>query len=97
MSGYSSRRAPNVSEYIQNLNQVPSAADLASQQNQANFEGLEDDLAPFMNTEFFDYDAGDMANPAISLPFDAGGQTRLENATAQNQNNPPTFDFLNGK
>lgn len=94
MSGYSGRRATNVSEYIQNLNQIPSAADLAAQQNQTGFEGLDEDLAPFMNTEFLDYDAGEMGNPAMSIPFDAG-QTRPENATAQNNNNG--FDFLNSK
>lgn len=56
MSTYSARRAPNVSQYIANLNTVPSAADLAAQQELGTFE---DDLAIFTNTQFFDFD-GDM-------------------------------------
>ncbi|KAG9997035.1 hypothetical protein KCU78_g17148, partial [Aureobasidium melanogenum] len=50
------RRAPNVSQYIANLNTVPSAADLAAQQELGAFD---DDLAMFTNTQFFDFD-GDM-------------------------------------
>jgi hypothetical protein len=53
MSTYSARRAPNVSQYIANLNTVPSAADLAAQQELGTFE---DDLAIFTNTQFFDFD-----------------------------------------
>lgn len=60
MSTYSARRAPNVSQYIANLNTVPSAADLAAQQELGTFD---DDLAMFTNTQFFDFD-GDM--PAFS-------------------------------
>ncbi|KAG9559925.1 hypothetical protein KCU79_g7978, partial [Aureobasidium melanogenum] len=56
MSTYSARRAPNVSQYIANLNTVPSAADLAAQQELGAFD---DDLAMFTNTQFFDFD-GDM-------------------------------------
>ena len=94
MSGYSGRRIANVSEHIQNLNQIPSDADLAAQQSQNGFE-IHEDLATIMNTEFvnIDYDVGEMANPAMSIPFDAG--LRLENATAQNNNND--FEFLNSK
>lgn len=53
---YQGRRAPNVSEYIANLNAVPSAQDLQSS-NADNFN-LEDDLAMFTNTQFFDFDLG---------------------------------------
>lgn len=62
MSTYSARRAPNVSQYIANLNTVPSAADLAAQQELGAFD---DDLAMFTNTQFFDFD-GDM--PAFDMP-----------------------------
>ncbi|KAF2231265.1 hypothetical protein EV356DRAFT_299154 [Viridothelium virens] len=92
MAGYGGRRAPNVSEYIRTLNQLPSAADIAAQQSPAGFEGLDEDLAPFVNTEFFDYDAGEMTNPAMSMGF-GPGQTRPENASGPGNNN--TFDFLN--
>ncbi|KAI4751526.1 hypothetical protein E4T44_14868 [Aureobasidium sp. EXF-8845] len=53
MSTYSARRAPNVSQYIANLNTIPSAADLAAQQELGTFD---DDLAIFTNTQFFDFD-----------------------------------------
>ncbi|KAI9714395.1 MAG: hypothetical protein M1820_000356 [Bogoriella megaspora] len=92
MSGYSGRRQANVSEYIRTLNQIPSAADLAAQQNQENFTtGLDEDLAPFMNTEFFDYD-GELGNLSMPISYDAG-QNRPNNATAKT--NPNGYEFLN--
>ena len=56
MSGYGARKTLNVSQYIANLNTIPSAHDLATQQ-----EGyqLDDDLAIFTNAEFFDFDLGE--------------------------------------
>ena len=53
MSTYNGRRAPNVSQYIANLNTIPSAADAANQQDFGNFD---DDLTLFTNTQFFDFD-----------------------------------------
>ena len=52
---YNGRRGPNVSEYIANLNAIPSAQDIQSAQDTF---GLEDDLAMFTNTNFFDFDLG---------------------------------------
>jgi hypothetical protein len=49
-----------VSEYIANLNAVPSAQDLQSS-NADNFN-LDDDLAMFTNTQFFDFDLGQDAD-----------------------------------
>ena len=54
---YQGRRAPNVSEYIANLNSIPSAQDLQSlDQENFNFDG---DLALFTNANFFDLGAFD--------------------------------------
>lgn len=54
MSAYNStRRAPNVSQYIANLNTIPTPQDVAEQ---ATFD-LADDSLDFLNTEFFDFDA----------------------------------------
>jgi hypothetical protein len=53
---YHGRRAPNVSEYIANLNAVPSAQDL--QNSNADSFNLDEDLAMFTNTQFFDFDLG---------------------------------------
>ena len=60
MSGFNGRRPSNVSQYVANLNAIPSAHDVALQQQQQQ-EGfsLDDDLAMFTNTEFFDFDLGD--------------------------------------
>lgn len=66
MSAFNGRRAPNVSQYVANLNAIPSAHDVALQQ-QEGFS-LEDDLAMFTNTEFFDFDLGDTAVAAPVAP-----------------------------
>jgi hypothetical protein len=52
---YNGRRGPNVSAYIANLNAVPTEQDLQSS-NQDSF--IDDDLAMFTNTQFFDFDIG---------------------------------------
>ncbi|KAF8847885.1 hypothetical protein BDZ45DRAFT_307062 [Acephala macrosclerotiorum] len=51
---YSGRTGPNVSEYIANLNAIPSASDLPTEDD----FNLDADLAMFTNTQFFDYDLG---------------------------------------
>lgn len=56
---YNGRRGPNVSEYIANLNAIPSAQDLQSAQDNFN---LDDELAMFTNTQFFDFDLGQDAD-----------------------------------
>ncbi|KAL1877552.1 hypothetical protein VTK73DRAFT_8610 [Phialemonium thermophilum] len=54
MGTYGGRRGPNVSQYLRELNTIPAhdkpAADEAF--------GMEDDLAMFTNTQFFDFDSG---------------------------------------
>lgn len=66
MAAFNGRRAPNVSQYVANLNAIPSAHDVALQQ-QEGFS-LDDDLAMFTNTEFFDFDLGDTAVAAPVPP-----------------------------
>ncbi|SMR60868.1 unnamed protein product [Zymoseptoria tritici ST99CH_1A5] len=54
MSGYNPRRAPNVSQYLQNLNTIPSPQDHLAQQAELS---LADDGLDFLtNAEFFDFD-----------------------------------------
>jgi len=60
MASFSGQRGPNVSEFIANLNTIPSAQDVANQ-SQENFN-LDDDLAMFTNTQFFDFDIGQDAD-----------------------------------
>jgi hypothetical protein len=65
MSGCNTRRAPNVSQYIKELNQMPSLFDIQSGQDDFDFM---DSLAMFTSTEFPDFDVGDAGND--SIPFD---------------------------
>jgi hypothetical protein len=82
MAGYSGQRGPNVSEFIANLNAIPSTQDMAGQ-GPDNFN-LDDELAMFTNTQFFDFDLGQDADlkPA-NFDFDFNAQNRVAPATAQ--------------
>jgi len=91
MAAYNGRRAPNVSEYIANLNAIPTAQDLANQ-SQDNFN-LDEELAMFTNTQFFDFD---LDQDADLQPTNYGidGQTR-GNTTAP-QNDMKGLGFIQG-
>ncbi|KAL8719618.1 MAG: hypothetical protein Q9225_003392 [Loekoesia sp. 1 TL-2023] len=54
MAGFGSRKGPNVSHYLSNLNAIPSEHELSTQQPE-DFD-FSNDLAAFTNTEFFDFD-----------------------------------------
>lgn len=60
MTSYSGRRAPNVSQYIANLNTL---------QDDTTNEILQDDLSTFATTDFFDFDmgVGDIGNMPSTL------------------------------
>ena len=96
MSGYSPRRGPNVSQYIANLNTIPSAHDLDSRQQEDY--SLEDDLALFTNTEFFDFDAGgNIEQSLVNFEPTQEGQARVEGVTANYNNSDVTgLDLNNG-
>jgi len=79
MSGYSPRKAPNVSQYIANLNALPSAHDLATQQQDGY--PLDDDLAIFTNAEFFDFDIGENIDQS-AVGYDGTQVDRARQATA---------------
>ena len=51
---YNARRTPGVSEYIANLNAIPTAQEIQAQ-NDFTFN---DDLSLFSNANFFDFDMG---------------------------------------
>lgn len=51
MSNYNARRAPNVSQYLANLNQIPSQQEISPTDLT-----LGDDLDFLANAEFFDFD-----------------------------------------
>ncbi|KAH6663358.1 hypothetical protein B0J14DRAFT_276680 [Halenospora varia] len=70
---YNGRRGPNVSEYIANLNAIPTAQDLQNAQDNFN---LDDELAMFTNTQFFDFDLGqDVDLQAPSFGAEGQGQS----------------------
>jgi hypothetical protein len=95
MSAFGGRRAPNVSQYIANLN---TTVDMASDPFDIDTYGLDDDLAAFTNTEFFDFDMGEPASmtPLSPLNYDAGQEERArrQNASAYHKHNGrPLVDF----
>lgn len=76
---YNGRRGPNVSEYIANLNAIPSAQDLQSAQDNFN---LDDELAMFTNTQFFDFDLGQDADlQAANFGVEGPGSAAAPEAT----------------
>lgn len=95
---FDNQRAPNVSEFIANLNAIPSAQDLAAQQD-FNFD---DDLAMFTNTTFFDFDLGQDADlqPQSDLRFDQN-TTQYGRQTAEPLATPDmakaNMNFLQGE
>nr|OQO26674.1 hypothetical protein B0A51_07674 [Rachicladosporium sp. CCFEE 5018] len=63
------RRAPNVSQYLANLNTIPSQQEMAAQQ--ADFDLGNDGLDFLTNTEFFDFDASTFGNGLTGGDFSA--------------------------
>jgi len=93
MAGYNGRRAPNFSQYLDDLNAIPSAYDQALQQQQQNTFNVADELALFTNAEFFDFD--NFGN--LDLPsFDPVEKTTHGEIDQSTQNGDMKFlDFLN--
>lgn len=92
MANYNGRRAPNFSQYIDDLNAIPSPYDQALQQQQQQTPyNLDTELALFTNTEFFDFDKfTDLGLPAFDS-VDEKPQT-VEQSHAADSN---FLDFLN--
>ncbi|OQN96885.1 hypothetical protein B0A48_17439 [Cryoendolithus antarcticus] len=63
------RRAPNVSQYLANLNTIPSQQEMAAQQ--ADFDLGNDGLDFLTNTEFFDFDASTFGSGLTGGDFSA--------------------------
>lgn len=89
---YNERRGPNVSEYVANLNAIPSAQDLQS--SSAENYNLDDELALFTNAQFFDFDAGQADD--LHLGAFASTTTEPAHAAAPEKEAAPAVDFLNG-
>ena len=97
MSGYHARRPATVSQYLADLNTIPSPTDANQQQENYN---LEDDLALFTNTEFFDFDLGSNIEQQPPVAFGTASEEhiRRENASAKASNgNAKALDLNAGK
>ncbi|KAL8903960.1 MAG: hypothetical protein Q9171_007218 [Xanthocarpia ochracea] len=91
MAAYSGRKGPNVSQYLSNLNPLPSEHELATQQPVA-FD-FNNDLAAFTNTEFYDFDQGESTYPSS---IDYNHHDALDSADAVPAHDglkPGEFDF----
>lgn len=95
MAGFNGRRAPNVSQYIANLNTIQPAHDPSTQQDE-NYN-LDDDLAVFTNAEFFDFDLGGegIEQPTVNYDRSQEERARRENAAAH-KNSHNKMEFVNG-
>ncbi|PFH56924.1 hypothetical protein XA68_15764 [Ophiocordyceps unilateralis] len=98
MSTYSGRHGPNVSQYLRDLNTVNPQDTSATDESFA----IEDDLALFTNTQFFDFDSGQ------NMDFQAQPVKVAVESTAPSTSSPsddvappvmediPTLDFISG-
>lgn len=95
MSEYNGRRAPNFSQYLDDLNAIPSPYDQAVQQQQQQQDSfnLDSELSLFTNAEFFDFDKlGDLNLPTFdSVDNDKSKENREQNPDLK------FLDFLNGE
>lgn len=72
MANFQGRRAPNVSQYLANLNTIPSQQDISSQND---IDLGNDGLDLLTNVDFFDFDAGNF-NPDFSIAPQAPQQVQ---------------------
>lgn len=96
MSEFNGRRAPNFSQYLEDLNAIPSPYDQALQQQQQQQDSfnLDSELSLFTNAEFFDFDKfGDLSLPT----FDSMDNDKSkEDTNEKDQNSDLKFlEFLN--
>ncbi|KAG5976696.1 hypothetical protein E4U58_000029 [Claviceps cyperi] len=100
MSTYNGRHGPNVSAYLRDLNTI-SPHDTTATAPEDSFN-MEDDLALFTNTQFFDFDSGQNTDfQAQPVKIDVDTVTR-HNSTASGDVTPaqasigdlPNLDFM---
>ncbi|KAG6299825.1 hypothetical protein E4U09_007742 [Claviceps aff. purpurea] len=100
MSTYNGRHGPNVSAYLRDLNTI-SPHDTTATAPEDSFN-MEDDLALFTNTQFFDFDSGQNTDfQAQPVKIDVDTVTR-HNSTASGDVTPaqtsigdlPKLDFM---
>lgn len=77
------RRAPNVSQYLANLNVIPSEHD---QQQEEGFN-FENDLDMFTNTDFINYDGSEAMNGTNTGATDYAGVGEKKDGYGNNNGN----------
>ncbi|KAM0121371.1 hypothetical protein ACP6JC_002049 [Aspergillus fumigatus] len=101
MSGYNGRRAPNFSQYLEDLNAIPSPYDQALQQQQRQDTfNLDAELSLFTNTEFFDFDnLGDLNLPSFDAVNEDSAKTTDQQHGGPAAHNPDMefLDLLGGE
>lgn len=98
MSGDNGRRFPNFSQYLDDLNTIPSPYDQAlQQQQQQDSFNLDAELALFTNTEFFDFDNfGDFSLPTFDSVENDNSNKNVVPKPEQNSD-MKFMDLLNGE
>lgn len=103
MSTYNGRHGPNVSAYLRDLNTI-SPRDTTAAAAEDGFN-MEDDLALFTNTQFFDFDSGQNTDfQAQPVKIDVETAAR-QNSTASGDVTPsqttigdiPSLDFMSSE
>jgi len=82
MAGYQGRKGPNISNYLANLNTIPSAHDVVDEDFNIDAE-----LAQFTNIEFLDFDTGNFLDQSVP-EYNAEGKKNADDAEG--------IDFVNG-
>ncbi|KAK9441874.1 Regulatory protein cys-3 [Metarhizium brunneum] len=101
MSTYNGRHAPNVSQYLRDLNTISPQDTTGPTEDAFN---MEDDLALFTNTQFFDFDSGQNTDfQAQPVKVDVEDATRHGSTTSGDVtpaqttiNDMPNLDFMSG-
>lgn len=103
MSTYNGRPGPNVSQYLRDLNTI-SPQDTTAATDDAF--GIEEDLALFTNTQFFDFDSGQntdfQAHPVKPDVDNASTQSPATNSgdatpATTNMGDISNLDFISGE
>ena len=97
MSTLNGRKGPNVSQYLANLNAIPSETDIANRDDNYN---LDAELDPFTNTEFrefLDFDAGNfLEQDHQSFSTGQQGEVEMANTGEQKGEEVKSLGLVNG-
>lgn len=101
MSTYNGRHGPNVSQYLRDLNTI-SPTDTTAVEEPFN---MEEDLALFTNTQFFDFDSGQNTDfQAQAQPVKTEGKAPHSGTTSEDVSAAPSvigempnLDFMSGE